>query len=191
MSYNVNIPQITDPILQSQPQIRTNFQIINNAFADNHLGLTKNQDFSGMHNVLTLRPQTIDPATSATQIAIYNKLVSTIPEMFFRPNNSQTPIQLTYPSIKVDSTNTQYSFVAGPFVFYFGFIANPTNGQVVNLSPGTTLLDVDIIIDSYKGSPTAVAMAIPINIAGNSFTIKTQVFSGSTTFNIFYMAIGL
>lgn len=190
MSYNPNIPIITDPILQSAAQIKANFKAIDAAFADNHVGLTQDDEFSGMHTALTLRPQTLDPVTSVTQVAIYNKLVSSIPEMFFRPSSNQTPIQMTYPSIKADLTNTQYSFVAGPFIIYGGLINNPTQGQIVTLTPGTTLIFVDLIVSNSKILPTQVQMAIPTNISGTSFNIAYQS-TISTNFDVYYFAVGL
>lgn len=191
MSYNSNIPLITDPILQSAQQIRANFQAINSTFANNHAGPTKDPSISGMHDVLILRPQMADPATSATQTALYNKLVSSVPELFFRPNNSQTPIQMTYPSIKADLSNMQYSFVAGPFIVYGGFISAPTNGQLVTLTPGTTLLYVDLTVANSTISPTVIAEAIPTSIAGTSFNITYQNTGSFGSFDVYYFAIGV
>lgn len=187
MSYNANIPIITDPILQSSRQIKANFQAISNAFANNHSGLTTDQLFYGKHTVLILRPQTGDPTTSATQIALYNKLVSTVPNIFFRPNSNQTPIQMTYSSLKADSSDTQYSFVAGPFIIYGGKIASPSNGQVVNLAPGFALIHVDLTITNNNSGVLGVT---PTAIVGNTFTISfTPPASG--TFDVFYFAIGI
>jgi hypothetical protein len=194
-SFNPNIPVITDKILISQAQIRANFQAINVAFNTNHFPLTSDPEFSGMHNMLTLRPQGptipagLDPTTSATQIAIYNKLVSGVPNLFFRPNNSQTPIQMTYPSIKADSSNTQYSFIAGPFIVYGGLIKGVTNGQTIHLTPGTTLLYIDLIVTSNPASPTVVAQVVPTAITGTSFTARYQTTSG--TYDIYYLGIGM
>lgn len=195
MSYNSNIPQTTDPILQSFSQLRSNFQEIQHAFSDNHEGLTSNLEFAGMHDLLTMRPQgtamaPLDPTTSAIQIALYNKLVSNIPELFFRPSNNQTPIQLTYPSIKADSSTTQYTFMAGPFVVYGGLITNPTNGQTVTLTPVTTLQFVDLIVTNSTLLPAQIAMAIPTSIAANSFNISFSPHGGRT-FDVYYFAIGV
>jgi hypothetical protein len=144
-----------------------------------------------MHNQLTLRPQSGDPTTSATQTALYNKLVSTIPELFFRPNNSQTAIQLTYPTIKADSSNTQYSFVAGPFVVYAGLLTGVTDGQVITLSPSTTLLYVGLTVTNFKvNNPVGVSISTATNISGSSFTVRFLSFSGATTRDIYYIAIG-
>lgn len=184
MSYNTAIPQGTDPILQSQSQILSNFIAINSVWAKNHYSLTQPSEFQGGHNVLTMRPQSGDPTTDATHVSLYSKLDgSSIPQLFFRPISNQTPIQLTYSSLNTAISNTQYSFVAGPFVFYMGKIVGATDGQVINLLPVTTLI--------YVGT-SAINVAvnvIPTNIIGASFTIKFPgTFSGSS--DVSYIAIG-
>src|SRR5689334_15790317 len=136
MSYNPNIPQSTSKRTISQRQILINFQSIAASFATNHspLGL----ETQGKHSVLTLRPQSGNPTTSPSQIAFYQKIVSSAPNWFFRPSSNQTPIQMSYPSISI-TPPTSYSFIAGPFVVYMGLVTNPTNGQTVTLLPSTTL----------------------------------------------------
>lgn len=190
MSYNPNIPASTSKRAVSQRQILFNYQAIYNVFAENHATLgTANQ---GRHNVLILRKQTGDPATTATQTALYNKLVSSVPNLFFRPNNNQTPIQLTYPSISVSSSaSSQYSFVAGPFIVYGGRINGVTNGQVINLTPGTNLRYVGIATE--RGATDLnidLNYAIPTNIAGTSFTVNFTSTINPPTRNITYLAIG-
>lgn len=203
MSFNPNIPQVTDSTLQSFSQLRANFQAIAAAFADNHVGLTRTSDVMAKHTVLTMQPQTSDPATSATQVAIYNKLVSSIPELFYRPSSSATPIQMTYPTLRtgLQTTNpnvyfpTQYSFVAGPFIIYSGFIKAPTNGQPVTLTPGTTLLFVDLIAANSNiagggpGSPPTNAYAVPTGVSGTTFTIQYNP-PPVGGFDVYYFAIG-
>ena len=192
MSYNPLIPQVANQTLQSYYQLRANFQSIAQAFGDNHVGLTQDDSVSGMHNLLNFQPQTgmtPDPATSATQIALYTKLVNSIPELFYRPSSDQNPIQMTYPSINADSSDTQYSFVAGPFVIYGGFISAPTNGQTVTLLPSTTLVYIDIIAANLQvvaGIKTQVV--IPTSVVGNSFNIS---FEGTRKFDVFYLAVGV
>jgi hypothetical protein len=153
-----------------------------------------------MHDALTL-VNTIDPTLSSTQVAIYNKIVSNVPKLFFMPSNPgspQSPIQLTYSSIRTGLQTTtpvvyyptQYSFVAGPFIVYGGIIKAPTNGQVVTLTPGTTLLYVDLIATNNNFASSLVpAYAIPTSITGTSFTIKYQN-PGAGTIDVYYFAIG-
>lgn len=197
MSYNPNIPMASSKRVISQKQIKANFTEIFNAFAKNHSALGNN-DLQGKHNMLILRPQAVDPATTATQVAVYNKPVATvpsatiIPNLFYRPNNSQNPIQMTYPSIGVNpNASTQYSFVAGPFVVYTGVLINPGSGTVVNVSPVTTLRYVGLGVSEFViGTSIVETHAIPTNIVGNSFTITYEVPSSGSSRNIFYLAIG-
>lgn len=194
MSYNPNIPLVGDFILQSQGQLKANFQAINNAFASNHAGLTMDSSIGGMHNSMIMQAQGSDPTTSANEVAIYNKLVSTIPNLFLRPASDGTAIQMTYPSIKADSSNTQYSFVAGPFIIFGGYLANITQNQVVTLSPGTTLLYVDLVLTNIvKPNPGVAMQAVPttLNTPANSFTIKFSPKGASTTYDAYYFAVGV
>jgi len=199
MSYNSAIPQAASKRVISQKQIAANFTEIFAAFAKNHSPLG-NTDLQGKHNILILRIQALDPATTSTQNAIYNKSVATfpsatlIPNLFFRPNNSQTPIQMTYPSIGTSSAPTyaanQYSFLAGPFVVYTGVLINPADGTVVNVLPATRLRYVGLGVQNFEtGSAIVSTHAIPTAIAANSFTIRFQTSPGSKR-NIYYLAIG-
>ncbi len=193
MSYNPNIPVVTDPILLSAFQIKANFQALAQAFASNHSRLNGDPALAGKHTVLTMRPQLADPVTTANQVALYNKIVSSVPQLFYRPNNSQTPIQLTYDSILADSSDAQYTFIAGPFIVYAGFIKNITVGQLVSLTPGSVLIYVDLTVTA-KGLganlfPT-LPVAIPTNISGMSFNIQAEAFA-SGSMSVYYFAIGL
>lgn len=196
MSFNPNIPQVTDPILQSSRQIKANFQEIASAFSTNHVDLAASNTMQGQHNSLTCRPQNDDPTTSPIQNALYNKLVSGIPQLFYRPNNDQTPIQMTQSSIKVDSSFTQYTFIAGPFYVYAGRVVNPTQGQTVTLSPGTTLLHVDVIPTTHI-NPTfhpnifVPPRAIATNLTGTSFNISFAQNVLGGLFDVYYTAIGV
>ncbi len=191
MSFNPTIPNGTDPILQSQRQIRANFQAIASSWSVNHTQLTANENFQGMHNNFSLRAIS-DPTTNATQLALYNKIVSSLPQLFFRPNNSQNPIQMSYESIKADSSNDQYSFIAGPFIVYGGKILQPTNGQLVTLTPGSSIIHVDLIATNLLIVPTIPATAVATNLSGTSFNIQYQnVGASPLPFDLFYFAVGL
>lgn len=192
------MPTTSNKTLQSYSQLRANFQAINKAFAENHVGLTKDESVGGMHNLLNLQVVT-DPTTSATQIALYNKLVSSIPELFFMPSSSQTPIQMTYPSIQTGLQSTepdvyypqQYSFVAGPFIIYGGLFSAITSGTSKTLSPGTTLLHVDLTVQSGPFSLGNLNnTAVATSISGMSFTVNYSSSIPSPQ-NIYYFAVGL
>ncbi len=192
MSFNATIPIGTNPMLQSQGQCRANFQAINAVFSENHIPMnTTGNPSQGMHSLLLFREQTVDPTTSASQIALYTKAVNNISSLFFAPNSSQTPIQLTYPSISTGLQSTkpdvylpqQYSFVAGPFVVYGGLLKNVSSGSTITLTPTCTLIYAGLICQSPA---SGTKYAIP-QISGSGFTVQ---FSGTPMQNIYYLAIG-
>ena len=193
-SFNPSIPIVSDFMLQSQPQIKANFQAISTAFAQNHKSL--NNTDQGMHNVITFREQTVDPTTAANQVSLYTKSVSSAATLFYRPSSNQTPIQLTYPSISTGLQSTspdvyfpeQYSFVAGPFVVYMGLLKNVTDGQAVNLLPVTNLIYVGLTTANAAFNIGNTAM-IPTSIAGNQFIISTAL-SLFVPRDAYYIAIG-
>ena len=202
MSYNTGIPLGTDTMLKSQQQIRTNFQAINAVFGTNHLSMNSEINV-GRHNLLLMRPPSVnpalDPTTTANQIALYQKIVAGTPQLFFRPNSNQTPIQMTNSNLLTGIMSTapvtyflkQYSFLAGPFTIYGGLIKGATNGQVVPLTPATTLVYVGLNIEFTEPIvPETSTGAFPTSVSGSSFTISYAPDLGSPQ-NIFYLAIGV
>lgn len=196
MSYNPNIPNITDFIALSQKQMIANFQAINASFFANHVGLTEVEDV-GMHNALVLRPQSGDPTTSATQCALYNKIVSSSPQLFFRPRSNGTPIQMSNSNLNTLQTgapaSTQVTFVAGPFTFYMGYILSCPDGQLVTLTPSSTLRYVGLSTALLGGEVAGLATtAAAVGISGNQFTVSYNNTAGGITTNpnIYYTAIG-
>lgn len=193
MSYNPNIPNLTDFRSLSQKQMLANFQAINNSFLANHIGLTDKDD-PGLHNVLLLRPQTTDPVTAADNCAIYNKLVSGSPQLFFLASNNPLPIQLTNSKLNTKQTGAplgaQSSFIAGPFTVFMGYVIDCPTGQVVNLN-SSSLIYVGLST-TWRGFPTQINVAVPTNITGGQFTIEYKFFTTPEFLPIiYYMAIGL
>jgi hypothetical protein len=191
MSFNSSIPLGTDAMVKSQKQIRANFQAIGSVFAENHVIM--NDAFQGMHNFLVFRPQTGDPTTSSSQIALYTKIVSSVPQLFYAPSSSQTPIQLTYtpPQTGLQSTNPdvyfadQYSIMAGPFIMYGGLVKNVPNGSSTkNLTPVSTIIYASgftVFIDNKTNRSVAVSFL------GSTLTF---VNASGAPYDVYYIAIG-
>ncbi len=195
MSYNPNIPNIGDFTAISQKQMLANFKSINSTFLIDHVALTS-VDNVGQHKALTLIAQAADPVTSATQSAIYNKLVSGAPQLFFRPSSNQTAIQLSNSNLNTLSTgataDVQSSFLAGPFTIYVGYVLSCPDNQIVVLPGSTTLLYVGLSTYIHSKKDLSVDIAAAINIVGNQFTIHyNSTFPSFTPApHIYYMAIG-
>jgi len=200
MAYNPNIPLVSNLMVTSQPQIQSNFQTINSVFSKNHSSLN-NLDpgrLQGMHTVLTLRPQSTDPTTTVDQVSLYTKTVAGVTSIFFRPSNNQTPIQLTYSSIETGLQSEdpdvflprQYTFLAGPFIFYVGRVV-VTDGTIISLTPNSTLLYVGLTMaEGGFGTDKSSAAATNINSGGTNFTVRFPFISTTDPTPVFYLAIG-
>lgn len=161
---------------------------------ENHVALTAVEN-QGLHDALVFRPQSGDPTTTASQSALYNKLVSTVPQLFFRPDTNQTPIQLTNSNLNTVQTGasggTQSSFLAGPFTIYLGYVINCPDAQLVTLLPSSTLFYVGLST-SLNGNvqPGLATTSTATNINANQFTIRYNNTQITTPPNIYYMAVG-
>ena len=191
MSFNPSVPQLSTPKPIVQQQFLNNWQAIQQVFNNNHMPLNDPQE--GMHKVMTMSYQTMDPTTNSTQIGLYTKLTgaNNAPNLFFAPDSAQTPIQLTWDSINTTKGQArQYSFMAGPFVIYGGLVNGVTSGQTITLSPTTTLLYVGVNLVVEKASGAGFQTVIPTTLAGSTFTIFIPATSGSPIYNLYYLAIG-
>ena len=193
MAFNPNIPVASDFLAVSQKQVLSNFQAIATAFLENHVPLTSEKNL-GMHEVLILRPQSDHPTTTISQSAIYNKLVSSIPQLFFRPNSDQTPIQLSNEKLNTIQTgataDAQSSFIAGPFTVYVGYFIGCPNPQPVTLLPASDLIYVGLSTVNPQGNIFLPNIAIATTIVANTFIIEYKFTPGTTLPLINYMAIG-
>lgn len=192
MSFNPLIPQSTSKRALSARQIRANYQAIFNAFSANH-GNLGDEFLEGKHQTMVFQDETA-PGTTADQVAIYNKIVGGIPNLFYQPNNSQSEIQLTYQTFNIDKTAAaQQTFIAGPFIIFTGFLSNVTNPQTVGpLSPGSSLVYVSVgteKLNTANGNFFNFS-AIATNVAGMSFDIRYAT-TAATPIDIYYLAIAL
>ena len=86
MPYNQNIPQPTDEIPNSQPQLLGNFQSIQTLLTVNHVAF--NLANQGKHAFVTFPTQAVAPAPAANEICLYSEqsAFSLQPELTFIRN---------------------------------------------------------------------------------------------------------
>lgn len=94
-TYTDNIPQASQAMNLSQPQILDNFQAINELVGVNHVGFNVNN--SGKHNTTVMEFQSDDPGTASTDLALYSKATGSpnVGEIFYQYPNDGTVNQLT------------------------------------------------------------------------------------------------
>lgn len=195
MTYNNSIPNANDFIIQSQGQLLNNFQDIFKAFNINHVPM--NQENEGKHTLTTLERQGGAPATAADECALYNLLgTDAQSQLFYRPDSNGVQIQMSYQTV-VTTGLQQRSFMAGPFIFFFGRVDNLNVGlNTITLTPAvTTLLTAQAVCTSKEYAPSQFAsqgFAIsPTNFTVNSFDVVFNPTGAPPKFNIYYLAIGV
>lgn len=187
MAYNANIPQATDQLSVSQGQILDNFMALEN-IANN------------IAPFLLFPVQSGDPATSATQMALYTKSVSGTPQLFLRRNSNGTVINLS------KSNNSQ---VAGYFYLPCGLLVkwatglSATGSQLVafpttdgsNAIPAfSSVLNVQLTIDAtaLPTNPSIIYWNPNLTTATNlAVVIKNASSNANTTANFGFWAIGV
>ncbi len=193
MSFSTNIPQVTNLLATSKLQLRANFQAINEAFTENHVTLTEGNDSIGFHNEFTLRPQSVDPTLFTNQCALYNKLVSGVPQLFFRSGVS-TPIQWSNSNVSTADNDNCYSFMAGPFTIFVGIIRNCLPVDSKTFSQVTTLLSASLGTVGKANPNSRSINAIPVSLVGNVLNIRYDpvvLKPPATTQVVYYTVIGV
>jgi hypothetical protein len=101
MAYNPNIPNATDYLDESQPQLKQNFQQLDTSFAIDHYAFSDIAGDTGKHKVITTVSQgtspTAHPTTAANEPKIYAfKSLGNIPVLdFSRGGSDAVPTPIT------------------------------------------------------------------------------------------------
>lgn len=96
MAYLPSIPLGNQTLKSSQPQIKENFTVLNNVYSHDHFAYTEtNAAYIGRHKFVTIPANLTLPTPGSNELAIYSKIVSGNPEIFWRRNGSLTELQLT------------------------------------------------------------------------------------------------
>lgn len=97
MPYNQNIPQSTDALNQSQPQLLANFQAIDTLINVNHVDFDDPSGDQGKHKWVSFPIQASNPATGAAEVALFSRTsaITGANELCYRPSSSGTISEFT------------------------------------------------------------------------------------------------
>jgi hypothetical protein len=203
------IPNATDQPSQSQSQIRTNFQSIQSLVDVNHVDFADGVNF-GKHNFVSLVQQTSDPTTSATEIALYSKLLSGVLTLFLRPASNGTPITPMNPGVVTigsptispsgGSYNVFTTVFPGGLVLKWGTIHGSTpltfsTWNTVNFGTPFPTSAISVLVSTYSdATPPAVPPQISLTAGAltlSNFQVYPTLLSGpSSPRNITFLALG-
>lgn len=131
MAYDQNIPQSTDFLSTSQPQLLANFQAIQTLVAVNH------EDFAsaniGKHKFVTFPVQSATPATVAGDIALFSKASALTGqnELFFQQDTGD-PLDIV-PFTASDPATTGWTYLPSGLLLKWGTLAG--NGDATFAFP--------------------------------------------------------
>lgn len=95
MAYQPNIPQPTDTLNDSQPDLLGNFQAIQTLIDVNHVDFANAAD-QGKHKWVTMPFQSSDPGTALGEIALYSKKDGAgVTQLFLENDNDGTVVNIT------------------------------------------------------------------------------------------------
>lgn len=130
MVYNASIPNSSDLLSNSQPQLLENFSQLNTIFQENHVAFDDATAADrGKHTFLSMIDQVAAPTTAINELALYGKATGGISTLYMRKESNGTEIQMSGPDPVAAATGT--SFLPGGIIIQWGpFSGN--NAGIVN-----------------------------------------------------------
>lgn len=180
MTFNANIPQSTDLISNSQPQILANFSQLNTQFAVDHNAFnTGSGNGNGHHKKVFFDNAPVAPTVAGTESAIYPGLVSAAQQLFFK--NAVGAVQLTGTTVASASGST---FLPGGIILKWGTGAITGSTQTFPVAFPNNAYSMIVVgsATSYTGGFVVSALST------TNFTVSRTSGSGNTGY--YYIAIG-
>src|SRR5215216_5147198 len=113
------MPNAGQNLGQTRDQIRNNVQALKDSLAVNHVDLDSSPD-TGKHFYVQLTDATSSiPATTSTELAIFNKQVGGTYRLYMRQISSGTQIQMSGIDPYISAPNG-YTFLPGGLILAFG-----------------------------------------------------------------------
>ena len=194
MTYNPNIPKATDPLSQSQSEIKTNFSLIDSdtqGFGVDHVQLVAGSN-QGKHNQTTYREQTVDPTTIADEIKIWAKATAGGTRLYLSPegDNPATNFYQFTGDNPIVNTNGE-TYLPGGVGIKWGSIeqtSGTTAYTYTGLSPALTAFDNDTlgVFLTPKNTTASTQNFIVSTLVPGGFTVS----SASNGSQFYFMTIG-
>lgn len=170
MPYNANIPQPTDRLNASQPQILANFTQLQTDFGINHVTYNALGDV-GKHNVVTFPLQAAQPAAfGATEMGMYNftSPFTGAPEVYMRRAAAAGGYPITAGEA-ASANQAGYTFLPSGLLVKFGYA----------ITVGAGIITTSFTADAHFGpafldAPFMTASVFNNVIAGNFYSCQLQ-----------------
>ena len=175
MTYSPQPQNVGSTLVGTRDQIRTNFEIIRDDFAINHVGYDETGE--GKHKFMQMPEQASAPTTAANEGALYTKEMDSETNLFFRKESDGTEVQLTTsqtPTVGTDGA----TFLPGGLLMQWGFVNAPgASGQVT-------------FTETYSAAPYSIQVSLYRNSGNQSVTVSSSTVPTTTTFNYLSSSAG-
>lgn len=179
MVFLPNIPQPTDDQSNSQGQLLANNQQLDTSFSVDHYAFSDLTANNGKHKAIHLVNQS-DPTTAAGEIAIYDKLVSSIPELFMRRASNGSVIQMSVGNPVIATSGGAFGLSLSTFlpggIILKAMRYTPATSPVVNIPFSS------FGIGSFPTACLGLIITLNINLAGQTATADSVT---NSTFNLY------
>ena len=199
-TYDTNVPNPPNSPSVDVVNMQINTNSIAGIIATDHVGFGVPD--GGTHNQSTYNAGS-NPATSATQGAVYTKTSGTDIELFYRHKSSGLVTQITGP--QVVSGFTGYQFLPGGLILQWGFKNGTNDGVKHTFHPGdtgsvtfplmfpsrvftvNTTMNYDTSTGSAPASTSAFIISLDYSAAGTTQSGFDWKASGSgNSYTVFY-----
>jgi hypothetical protein len=186
MAYNALIPQPTDTLNNSQGDLLANFMAIQTLIDVNHYDFASS--LQGKHKFVSLPIQSVDPATTTTELALFTKNDGLgIPQLWIRYPNNDMSVDITglLPSLSAGGGTTT---LPSGVEIKFGLATTSAGLQTITFSSPypTALLSVQATLATTAGAAGAATSLRLYNISVNGFSVNTGVNAQYSWFAIGY-----
>jgi hypothetical protein len=207
MAYDQNIPQATDRISVSQPQILANFLSIFNAFNQNHVDFNSGVSLDGKHKFLQMPVQATPPTTNTSEIGLYARTspITADPELVFQRENNGDIFEFTSSGPRTTSNNqVAWTRLPSGILIQWGFMnttggnqsiavpANDINGKV---APTYTQVPRAYLTPIGSGVPDVFVTLLNVTTVLGVTTLTVygsqRTTTASANFNFQYLLIGI
>jgi len=204
MAYNSLIPQPTDNLSTSQPQLLANFGAIATAFNLNHTSFNSASPAAGTHMFVEMPNQNASPPTTiANEVELYcnTSTYTTKPELFFikQNGNADLPLGLRLANgFEISASNYiqngGWTRLPSGILLKWGTFSTSLNTGVVTFPVDASIPIFNNIFTIYataNNSTTVGAQYYNIGDAVNPIlTTSFGVTCNTTNINLAYLAIG-
>jgi len=196
MAYDSTIPQASDKIKDSQPQILANFSGIKTLVDINHV--TFDDPNEGKHKYVSMPEQSSAPTVAANELALFSQegTYTSVSELAFRRESSGDVVEFT----GAGKTNVGWTILPSGILIKWGRSSSSTGTTNITWPTGATIPVFSTVytvvltpLNATAGDIDSAVRLISFSTTQISIYISKRTTTGAATTGLstYFVAIGL